>query len=272
MISVPAIKPNRPIGVFDSGIGGLTVLKELVDLLPGEEMIYLGDTARVPYGVRSPETIVRYSEENVLFLMNFGVKLIVVACNTSSAIALPKLQRKFSFPILGVVEAGARAAVETSRSGRIGVLGTEATVRSGAYAKYILTLNPRAKVSAVPCPLFVPLAEEGWVGDKVARLTAENYLRDLKSRTPDVVLLGCTHYPLLKGVIQKVMGPRVRLIDSAVETAREVKELLDRTGLAREKDSGRLRFYVTDNPEKFRRVGEKFFRRPIAKVSKVSLR
>jgi len=272
MISIPAIKPNRPIGVFDSGIGGLTVLKELVELLPGEEMIYLGDTARVPYGVRSPETIVRYSEENVLFLMNFGVKLIVVACNTSSAIALPKLQKKFSFPILGVVEAGARAAVETSRSGRIGVLGTEATVRSGAYSKYILSLNPRARVTSVPCPLFVPLAEEGWVGDKVARLTAEHYLRDLKARTPDTVLLGCTHYPLLKGVIQEVMGKKTRLIDSAVETAQEVKELLDRTGLAREKDSGRLRFYVTDNPEKFRRVGQRFFQRDIPKVSKVSLR
>lgn len=272
MISIPAIKPNRPIGVFDSGIGGLTVLKELADLLPGEEMIYLGDTARVPYGARSPETIIRYSEENVLFLMNFGVKLIVVACNTSSAIALPKLQRKFSFPILGVVEAGARTAVKTSRSGRIGVLGTEATIRSGAYAKYILTLNPRARVTAIPCPLFVPLAEEGWVGDRVAKLVAERYLQGFKSRSIDTALLGCTHYPLLKGVIQEVLGRKVRLIDSAVETAREVKELLDGTGLAREKDSGRLRFYVTDNPDKFMRVGERFFRRPITRISKVSLR
>ena len=215
---------ERPIGVFDSGIGGLTVLKELLAHLPGESFVYFGDTARVPYGTKSGDTVRRFSRENVRLLLERGVKSVVVACNTASAEALQMLQREFDVPIVGVIEPGVRAAVEASGSGRIGVIGTAATVRSGAYQAGIQQLRAGAEVIAAPCPLFVPLAEEGWVDHPVTEMVAREYLQDFKGHGVEAMVLGCTHYPLLKAVIARVMGESVQLVDSAVETAREARE------------------------------------------------
>jgi len=258
-------------------VGGLTVLRELVRVLPGEDFIYFGDSARVPYGGRSPETVVRYSREDARFLQDQGVKLVVVACNTSSAIALPLLAGNFPLPIIGVVEPGARAAVGATRTGRIGVIGTEATVRSRAYTKVIRSLNPRVVVHSVACPLFVPLVEEGWVNDAIVRAVVKRYLAGFNVGRPgstriDVLLLGCTHYPLLKGVIRDVMRKKVRLIDSAVETARGVQQLLRETDLARKRVSGgNIKFFSSDDPGKFRRLGQRFLGKSIARVERVQV-
>lgn len=250
---------NAPIGVFDSGLGGLTVLKEIIKLLPDENTIYLGDTARVPYGIRSPEVIVKYSFENTRFLLSRDIKVLVIACNTASAISLEKLKKSVSIPILGVIEPGARAAVSASKSGRIGVIGTEATVKSGAYAKVLDRILPSARVQSVPCPLFVPLVEEGWTENEVARMTAELYLKVLKENSVDTLLLGCTHYPLLKSTIGSVMGDDVVLIDSARETARELKALLEKGGLLKNDKKDPVReFFSTDSPAKFKSLGGRF--------------
>lgn len=252
-------------------------MRELVRVLPGEDFIYFGDSARVPYGGRSPETVVRYSREDARFLQDQGVKLVVVACNTSSAIALPLLAGNFPLPIIGVVEPGARAAVGATRTGRIGVIGTEATVRSRAYTKVIRSLNPRVVVHSVACPLFVPLVEEGWVNDAIVRAVVKRYLAGFNVGRPgstriDVLLLGCTHYPLLKGVIRDVMRKKVRLIDSAVETARGVQQLLRETDLARKRVSGgNIKFFSSDDPGKFRRLGQRFLGKSIARVERVQV-
>ena len=252
-------------------------MRELVRALPGEDFIYFGDSARVPYGGRSPETVVRYSREDARFLQDQGVKLVVVACNTSSAIALPLLAGNFPLPIIGVVEPGARAAVGATRTGRIGVIGTEATIRSRAYAKVIRSLNPRVVVHSVACPLFVPLVEEGWVNDAIVRAVVKRYLAGFNIGRPgstgiDVLLLGCTHYPLLKRVIRDVMRKKVRLIDSAVETARGVQQLLRETDLARKKVSGgSIKFFSSDDPGKFRRLGQRFLGKSIARVERVQV-
>lgn len=263
--------------MFDSGVGGLTVLRELIRFLPGEDFIYFGDTARVPYGGRSPETVIRYSREDARFLQDQGVKMVVVACNTSSAIALPALADNFPLPIIGVVEPGARAAARATRIGRIGVIGTEATIRSQAYDKVIRSLNPEVRVRSVACPLFVPLVEEGWVRDTIVRSIVQRYLarfntKLLNSTGIDVLLLGCTHYPLLKGVIRDVMRKKVRLIDSAVETARGVRQLLRETDLARKRVSGgKIKFFSSDDPDKFQRLGQKFLGRSITRVKRVQV-
>lgn len=261
------------IGVFDSGIGGLTVLREIIRVLPGEETIYLGDTARVPYGTKTPQTVVKYSMQNTAFLAVKGIRLLVVACNTSSAIALPALRRRFpGMAVVGVIEPGARAAVAASQSGRIGVIGTAATVASGAYERAIRRLSPRARIFARPCPLFVALAEEGWVSGEVTALVAEKYLAPLRARKIDTLVLGCTHYPLLKKVIGKVMGPQVRLIDSAEETARAVRALLVARGEHPAlKGRARHAIFVTDLPKKFRGLSRRFLGRPVSHARAIDI-
>ncbi|UCH83408.1 MAG: glutamate racemase [Candidatus Latescibacterota bacterium] len=254
------------IGVFDSGIGGLTVLKELLTRLPGESFVYFGDTARVPYGTKSVETVLRFSRENVTFLLDQSVKFIVVACNTASASAVPRLQREFRIPILGVIEPGVRAAVERSRTSKIGVIGTAGTIRSGAYQNGIKQLDPQAEVMAKPCPLFVPLAEEGWVDTPVTELAARTYFDGFLDDGIDVLVLGCTHYPLLAGVIGRVVGDGVALVDSAVETASEVRRALERDDLLSEGAPGDFTIYLSDIAPDFQQVGERILERPIPDV------
>jgi glutamate racemase len=260
---------ERPIGVFDSGIGGLTVLKELLDHLPGESFIYFGDTARVPYGTKSGDTVRRFSRENVKFLLERGVKSIVVACNTASAEALPMLQREFSVPIVGVIEPGVRAAVEASGSGKIGVIGTAATIRSGAYQAGIASLREDADVAAAPCPLFVPLAEEGWVDHHVTEMVAREYLKEFRNCDIDTLVLGCTHYPLLKPVIGRVMGSLVRLVDSAVETAREMKRVIHSQDLAGSDGNGHFTVVLSDTSPSFELIAQRFLGRDIPDVELV---
>jgi glutamate racemase len=261
---------NSPIGVFDSGVGGLTVVKELTREMPNEDIVYFGDTARVPYGTKSASTIQKFSIQNVLFLLKRNVKLIIIACNTSSAIGLPFLSKYFSIPIIGVIKPGAKAAVRSTRNGRIGVIGTSATVLSGAYDKEIKALNSGIKVYSGSCPLFVPLAEEGWANDGIVDVVARKYLAAFKGRNIDTLIMGCTHYPLLRSSIRRVMGKGVKLIDSAEETAKEARGLLEECGLksaARRKN--RSKFYVSDAPDKFRAVARRFLGRDAQAVERV---
>lgn len=248
------MKSPLPIGVFDSGIGGLTVLKEIAHLLPNESLIYLGDTARVPYGTKSRETIVRYSLNNARFLHNLGVKMIVVACNTASAYALHELQGKYAEPVIGVVEGGVAAAGKATK-GKVGVIGTEATIRSGSYCKEIQRRFEGVTVVSKPCPLFVALVEEGWIENDVARAVAREYLEEMKGKI-DTLVLGCTHYPLLKKVIGETLGSGTGLIDSARETAliveRKLSEMDMKNGSG---DKGSIRFMVTDSPERSLSIG-----------------
>ncbi|MDD4879616.1 MAG: glutamate racemase [Candidatus Omnitrophica bacterium] len=261
---------DKPIGVFDSGVGGLTVVKQLAKEMPSEDIIYFGDTARVPYGTKSPPTIKKFSIENVLFLLNFDVKLIIIACNTSSAIGLPFLSKYFSVPIIGVIKPGVKAAIRSTRNGRIGVIGTTATIASKAYEKEIKALNPKIKVYGKNCPLFVPLVEEGWAGDDIVDIAAKKYLADLKGKKIDTVILGCTHYPLLKPAIQRMMGKAVKLVDSAEETAREARNLLEECGLKYPgRRAGRPRFYVSDAPGKFLTVAKRFLGKDVKTAEQV---
>ncbi|MDA8083948.1 MAG: glutamate racemase [Nitrospiraceae bacterium] len=265
-------RKNEPIGIFDSGIGGLTVLKEIVRRLPGESTIYLGDTARVPYGIRSPETVTRYSFENTRFLLAKGIKLLVIACNTASSVSLDAIRRSVPAPVIGVIEPGARAAASATRNKRIGVIGTDATVRSNAYPVAIRSIDASIEVFSLACPLFVPLVEEGWTEGPVAELTAETYLKEIRQKDIDTLVLGCTHYPLLKDILSKIMGPGVRLIDSAVETAAAIQDTLEAQSLLREStDQAGRQFYVTDSTEKFVRVGERFLGRQIDFIRKIEL-
>lgn len=261
---------GRPIGVFDSGVGGLTVVKGLFKEVPCEDIIYFGDTARVPYGTKSSPTVKRFSVENTLFLLKFNVKLIVVACNTSSAIGLNELQRFFSIPIMGVIKPGAKAAVRSTRNGKIGVIGTSATISSGAYEREIERLNNNIKVFGQSCPLFVPLVEESWLDGDVAQKVAAKYLNSLKKQYIDTLILGCTHYPLLAPIIENVMGKEVKLVDSAEETAKEAKDLLEECGLRSEsKRKGRLKIYVSDEPDKISVSAKRFLGRRIDSVERV---
>lgn len=261
---------ERPIGVFDSGIGGLTVLKELNKELPEEGIIYLGDTARVPYGIRSAETVRRYSFENTAFLVSKGIKMLIVACNTASAVSLEDIRERFKIPVLGVISPGARAAVAATKNKRIGIIGTEATINSSAYTKEIKILDPNIEVIGIPCPLFVPIVEEGFNDDDIARLIANRYLQGLKESGIDTLVLGCTHYPLLKEVISEVVGRDIVLIDSAIETAKEAKIKIQTLGIQGSSKTNPLRrFYVTDSPERFKRIGERFLGSAIDNIEKV---
>lgn len=248
------------IGVFDSGIGGLTVLREITKLLPNENTVYLGDTARVPYGSKSKETIERYSFEIAAFLLKHDIKILVAACNTASAFAVPKLKTGLSIPVTGVIEPGARAAAAATRTGRVGVIGTEGTIRSAAYSTAIMAARPGAEVFSQACPLFVPLVEEGWAFDEVTAIVAERYLMGFRDAGIDTLVLGCTHYPLLKDTIASVMGEGVTLIDSAASTAVEVRDMLKEKNLLNGgKGRGVHKFFVTDSPERFMTVGRRFF-------------
>ena len=261
-----------PLGVFDSGIGGLTVARALFEKLPRESVIYFGDTARVPYGPKSPDTVRRYSGEILAYLLKRGVKAVVVACNTSTAHALADLQAHSPVPVVGVIEPGARAAVRASRTGKIGVIGTAGTVASGAYERAIKALRGDAQVASQACPLFVPLVEEGWFEHPATELIAREYLEPLRRAGVDVVVLGCTHYPLLKPLLGRVLGPGVTLIDSADETAESVKrELAERQLTADGQGSPEHRFVVSDDEPHFRKVGARFLGEKIKQVEVVPL-
>lgn len=264
---------RKPVGVFDSGIGGLTVVKALMRELPGESIVYFGDTARVPYGTKSRSTIVKFSMENVEFLLRFGVKCIVIACNTSSSWALPTLRRYFKVPIIGVIRPGARAAVQQTLTKRVGVVGTEATVRSRAYEMEIKRLDRSITVVSQSCPLFVPLVESGWLNGAISAQIAATYLQPLIRQRIDTLILGCTHYPLLSPVIQQAVGPEVKLVDSATQTAAEVKGLLAWSEwLSTSRAHPRHRFFVTDEPDHFTDVGRRFLGQAVRSVERVNHR
>ena len=254
------VTPNSaPIGVFDSGIGGLTVVHELVRQLPHESIVYFGDTARVPYGPKSPDTVRRYSREIAGFLQEQGVKNIVIACNTATAHALTTLREDFDMPIVGVVEPGARAAVAATTRGHVGVIGTVGTIKSGAYERAIRAIDPDIRVTARACPLFVPLVEEGWTEHEAARLIAREYLEPLVDARIDTLVLGCTHYPLLKPLLRDVLGPEVRLIDSAEETAAETARTLAGASLCAPPGGEAVyRFVASDDPLQFLQLGQRF--------------
>ena len=263
---------EAPIGIFDSGVGGLTVVRAIERRLPNESLIYLGDTARIPYGVRSPATIERYSLECARFVQSKGVKAIVIACNTASALAANFLRGKCSIPVIGVIRPGSQRAVEQTRNGQIGVIATESTVSSGAYERAILAIRSGVEVTSRACPLFVPLAEEGWLDHPVTFQIAEEYLAALRSSRVDTLVLGCTHYPILRPVIERTLGDHIAYVDSGEAVAEVLAARLAEEGLAR--DGGpppTEEFYVTDSAVRFRRVAELFLGRPLESVETVEL-
>ena len=263
---------DRPVGVFDSGVGGLTVLRELVRALPGERFLYLGDTARVPYGTKSGETVTRYSIEIANYLIaRHDIKMLVVACNTASSLALPVLRKIYKIPVVGMVDPCVRRAASLAKKERIGVIGTAGTIRSGAYEQALRAAVPSARVVSRPCPLLVALAEEGWGETPVARAVIAEYLAPYRSDPPDALILGCTHYPVLKNPIREFLGENTVLIDSGEEAARVVGILLSEGGGKREGRGPGVSFLVTDDPEHFRGVGESFFGSRMDAVEKVSL-
>ncbi|HAX61690.1 MAG TPA: glutamate racemase [Elusimicrobia bacterium] len=264
---------NRPIGIFDSGLGGLTVLKELIRILSSENIIYFGDTARVPYGTKSKTAVKNFSRQITKFLIRHNVKLILVACNTASALALNDIKKiAKKIPVVGVIKSGVCAAVSKTVNKRIGVIGTSATVRSDSYKNAIRKLNGRIKVFQQPCPLFVPLVEEGWTDTGITRNIAEVYLRPLKKAGCDVIILGCTHYPMIKKIIRQVVGKNIVLIDSAREVSLSVKKILSEKGLSRKAHSrGSLRFYVSDAPDKFSVLSKIFLGKVMSVAKKVDI-
>ena len=246
---------HAPIGVFDSGVGGLTVARETMRQIPDERIVYFGDTARVPYGSKSPNTIIRYSRQIIRFLRTKNVKAIVVACNTASAFALETIKPELDIPIIGVVKPGAKVAAQTTQNGKIGVIGTEGTIRSEIYTKTIHRENKDAQVMGRACPLFVPLVEEGWIKDPVTVAVAERYLQPFKESDIDTLILGCTHYPLLRSTVREIMGEGVNLVNPAYETAVELRRLLAEQGIANDgkiqNREEKYQFYVSDAAEKF---------------------
>lgn len=263
---------DRPIGVFDSGIGGLTVLNEIMEQLPSEDIIYFGDTARIPYGTRSQDTVKKYAFQCIKFLLSKDIKAIVIACNTASAVALKDAIKSFNIPIIGVIEPGAKASIESTKNNKIGIIGTSGTINSESYQRYIRRKNNSMEVIGVSCPLFVQIVEEGWEDTDVAMLTAEKYLMELKEHNIDTLVLGCTHYPILRYTLSKVMGKNVVLVNPAYETAKEVKNILAEKEMLREGiHNPKYEFYVSDDPEKFRRIGGNFLRREIHNIQKVDI-
>ncbi|MBF0385563.1 MAG: glutamate racemase [Candidatus Omnitrophica bacterium] len=252
-------RKNSAIGVFDSGLGGLTVVKELIHQLPSENIVYFGDTARVPYGTKSKETIIRFSQENTMVLLDYRVKMIVVACNSSSSYAISNLERTFNIPIIGVIGPGSQKAAENTKNGRVGVIATSATIASGKYDDTIRRIDKNIKVFSKACPMFVPLVEQGWIRKKVTEDIALEYLIELKNKNVDTLILGCTHYPLLKEVIQKVMGGKVSLIDSAETVAAQVRNILEKENITRTREEKpRHRFIVSDKPQNFKDIANTF--------------
>lgn len=269
---------NRPIGIFDSGLGGLTVLKAVQELLPNESLVYFGDSGRTPYGTKSPETVLKYTFQDINFLLEHQVKMIVIACNTASACSLDAVLKQYTLPIVEVVGPGSRAAVRTSKTGRIGVIGTPATISSGVYERAIQAasarLNPATKATyfGKACPLFVPLVEEGWWDRDVTALTVREYMKPLQEAGVDTVVLGCTHYPLLQSAIQKEMGEGVTLVNSALEVAREVQAVLTERDIATgEEGPGSVSFFTSDSVEKFAELGSIFLGQPLENVTKIDI-
>lgn len=269
---------NRPIGIFDSGLGGLTVLKAVQELLPGESLVYFGDSGRTPYGTKSPETVLKYTFQDINFLLEHQVKMIVIACNTASACSLDAVLKQYTLPIVEVVGPGSRAAVRTSKSGRIGVIGTPATIASGVYERAIQAAAARlmpaqpATYFGKACPLFVPLVEEGWWDRDVTALTVREYMKPLQDAEVDTVVLGCTHYPLLQSAIQKEMGDHVTLVNSALEVAREVQAVLTERDIATDaREPGSVSFFTSDSVEKFSELGSIFLGRPLENVTKIDI-
>jgi len=261
-----------PVGIFDSGLGGLTVLKEVLRCLPRENVVYFGDTARVPYGTKSRETVTRFSIENTRFLQGFDIKLLIVACHTASSLALEAVDRIFGFPVVGVCMPGAQRAAAVTENGRVGIIGTRSTITSGAYETAIRRLNPKIKTFGVACPLFVPLIEEGWTDGKVVRGVVEHYLKDLKSQGVDTVVLGCTHYPVLIDRLREAMPAHVRFVNPAEETASTVRFVLERERMCNSggDDSAQIRYFVSDEPQQFCRLGGRFLGREISRVELVA--
>ena len=261
---------NNPIGIFDSGIGGLTVVKELIKLMPNENLVYFGDTARVPYGTRSTKLIKQYALEDAAFLEQFNIKLLIIACNTASAIAVDLLESSLTIPVTGVIEPVVSAALSQSKNKRIGVIGTTATVNSQAYNRKIVQLKTDTKVYGQPCPLLVPLVEEGWIEDEITRLTIRKYLDPLLKEKIDTIILGCTHFPVLKDLIQAEVGSDVTLIDSGQETAKVVQKMLEDMKIQAPIDSaGSFKCFVSDIPDKFDEVGTRFLGKPVINAERV---
>lgn len=263
---------QNPIGVFDSGLGGLTVVKAIRNVLPNESIVYFGDTARVPYGNKSPELIKEYSLQITDFLLERGTKIIVVACNTATALALDIMQDKLDIPIIGVVKPGVDSALKLTENTRIGVIGTISTIGSGVYATELKLNHPSVKVTSTPCPLFVPLAEEGWLNEKATKLIAEIYLEPINKANVDTLILGCTHYPLLAKVIQEVVSSKIKLVDSAQAMASETANLLRNQGMLNNKHKqGVLKLFVSDFPVRFEVVASRFLGEKISNVEKIQL-
>ena len=264
---------DSPIGIFDSGIGGLTVVREVIKLLPGEKIVYFGDTARVPYGSKSPKVVREFSMQDASFLDAKGVKSIIVACNTASAESMDLLQNAFDIPLIGVIEPGARMAAESTKNGKVGVIGTYGTVASGAYTKAVHAVDPSIKVESAACPLFVPLVEEGWQDKQVTKEIAKEYLSAMIDKGIDTLILGCTHYPVLKPMLQEVVGDGVNLIDSAVATAAELNRILKENNLespAGQQEIGH-EYFVSDLPYKFKETAERFLGKELPDVELVPL-
>ncbi|MCI6886485.1 MAG: glutamate racemase [Lachnospiraceae bacterium] len=266
---------NAPVGVFDSGVGGLTVAREIMRQIPEERIIYFGDTARVPYGSKSKDTIVRYSRQIIRFLRSKGVKAIVIACNTASAHALETVQKESDIPIIGVINAGARAAVQATVNGRIGVIGTVGTIGSGIYTEVMQQMRPGVRVIGKSCPLFVPLVEEGLLHDSVTDEIASRYLAELKGKYIDTLVLGCTHYPLLRSTLRRLMGDDVTLVNPAYETAIELRELLKANGLNREMPAPdgeeKYQFFVSDLAEKFTDFATSILPNEVKETKKINI-
>ena len=265
------IKSNKPIGIFDSGFGGLTVMSAISKLMPKENLIYFGDSAHVPYGSKSKKVVTNFTVNISKFLESKGVKLIVVACNTASAFSLDTLKKVIKVPIIGVIEAGAVVALQNTKNKKIGVIGTEGTVKSNAYAKEIKKHDKKINCFSKACPLFVPLVEEGWNKGKITEEIINVYLKELVNKKIDTLILGCTHYPLLKKSIQKIIGKKIKIIDSATAVAMAVRDLLKKNNQLKNSGSGKYEFFVSDDPEKFKSLGSKFFDKKINKVIKVEL-
>jgi len=268
----PGGNARHPIGVFDSGVGGLTVVRALMERLPFENLIYFGDTARVPYGVKSAETINLYAAQITEFLVQREVKLLIIACNTMAAVAHEAVVSRSPVPVLDVIDAGARMTIRTTRTKHVGVIGTPATVNSNTYARAIHRLDPEVRIFSQACALFVPLVEEGWLDHPVTRLTAQEYLKPVLAEGIDTLVLGCTHYPLLKALLQEVTGPAIRLVDSAEAMADITADLLTDRELANpDREAPVYRFYVTDVPLRFQGIGERILGRSLPHVERVSL-
>lgn len=268
---------SAPIGIFDSGVGGLTVLRQVIKLLPFENIVYFGDVGRTPYGGRSKEIITQFTRQDVSFLIEQQVKYIICGCNSASSVALNEIQKEHPIEMIGVIEPGARAAVSTTTNGKIGIIGTNATINSNAYAKIIHEIDPTLKVFSLACPLFVPLAEEGYIDKEATYLIARDYLTTMTDVSVDTLVLGCTHYPLLKQVIADVMGKKVKLIDSGEETAKVAYQkitessLLNPAASQKPNQMGEIKYFVSDVPEKFSAIANRFMGREISNITRIDI-